>query len=123
MSNPTYNAVGTGLIFSINNNYVIAPTLRKTLGRHTIKGGADLRRLEMAYFQNNSPGGVFTFDNVFTGSSATSPGSTGNPFASFLLGDVSSSYFADGADCTSDSPDRSTTRAITLRTRGRRTTS
>ncbi len=89
MSNPTYNGVGTGLIFSINNNYVIAPTFTKILGRHTIKAGADLRRLEMAYFQNNSPGGVFTFDNVFTGQSATSPGSTGNPFASFLLGDVS----------------------------------
>jgi len=91
MANPTYNGVGTGLIFSINNNYVIAPTFTKILGRHTLKGGADLRRLEMAYFQNNAPGGVFTFDNVFTGSSATSPGSTGNPFASFLLGYVSNS--------------------------------
>ena len=37
MSNPTYNAVGTGLIFSINNNYVIAPTFTKILGRHTLK--------------------------------------------------------------------------------------
>ncbi len=91
MSNPTYNGVGTGLIFSINNNYVISPTFSKTIQRHTIKAGADLRRLEMAYFQNNSPGGVFTFDNVFTGQSAASPGSTGNPFASFLLGYVSSS--------------------------------
>ena len=27
MSNPTYNGVGTGLIFSINNNYVIAPDI------------------------------------------------------------------------------------------------
>ncbi|MDX6462989.1 MAG: hypothetical protein QOE55_6686 [Acidobacteriaceae bacterium] len=91
MANPTYNNVGTGLLFSINNNYVIAPTFTKIIGRHTIKAGADLRRLEMAYFQNNSPGGVFPFDNVFTGKSATSPGSTGNPFASFLLGYVSSS--------------------------------
>jgi hypothetical protein len=91
MANPTYNGVGTGLIFSINNNYVIAPTFTKIIGRHTFKAGADLRRLEMAYFQNNSPGGVFTFDNVFTGQSASSPGSTGNPFASFLLGYVSSS--------------------------------
>src|ERR1700760_51639 len=91
MANPTYNGVGTGLIFSINNNYVIAPTFTKIIQRHTIKAGADLRRLEMAYFQNNSPGGVFTFDNVFTGQSASSPGSTGNPFASFLLGYVSSS--------------------------------
>jgi len=91
MSNPTYNNVGTGLLFSINNNYVIAPTFTKIIGRHTIKAGADLRRLEMAYFQNNNPGGVFNFDNVFTGQSASSPGSTGNPFASFLLGYVSSS--------------------------------
>ena len=67
MANPTYNNVGTGLLFSINNNYVIAPTFTKIIGRHTIKAGADLRRLEMAYFQNNSPGGVFPFDNVFTG--------------------------------------------------------
>jgi outer membrane receptor protein involved in Fe transport len=91
MSNPTYNGVGTGLIFSINNNYVIAPTFTKIIGRHTLKGGADLRRLEMDYFQNNAPGGVFPFDNVFTGSNASSPGSTGNPFASFLLGYVSAS--------------------------------
>ncbi|MGA3223902.1 MAG: TonB-dependent receptor [Acidobacteriaceae bacterium] len=86
MANPTYTSGGTGYIFSINNNYGIAPTLSKTLGRHTLKFGADLRRLEMDYFQNNDPGGVFYFDNVFTGSNASSPGSTGNPFASFLLG-------------------------------------
>ena len=60
-----------------NNNYGIAPTFSKTLGRHTLKFGADLRRLEMDYFQNNDPGGIFYFDNVFTGSSASSPGSTG----------------------------------------------
>ena len=86
MSNPTYTSGGTGYIFSINNNYVIAPTFTKIIGRHAIKAGADLRRLEMNYFQNNSPGGVFTFDNVFTSQNAASPGSSGNPFASFLLG-------------------------------------
>ena len=86
MANPTYTSGGTGYIFSINNNYTIAPTISKTIGRHTIKAGADLRRLEMNYFQNNNPGGVFYFDNVFTGSNASSPGATGNPFASFLLG-------------------------------------
>lgn len=91
MANPSYNGIGTGLIFSINNNYVIAPTFTKILGRHTIKAGADLRRLEMDYFQNNAPGGVFPFDNVFTSKNAASPGSTGNPFASFLLGYVSAS--------------------------------
>ena len=90
-STPTYTAGGTGYIFSINNNYVIAPTFTKILGKHTLKAGGDLRRLEMSYFQNNAPGGVFTFDNIFTSANPSSPGSTGNPIASFELGYVSSS--------------------------------
>lgn len=91
MSNPTILVGGTGYIFSINNNYVLGSTYQKVVGRHTFKAGLDLRRLEMNYFQNNNPGGVFTFDNVFTGSSAGSPGKTGNPIASFLLGYVATS--------------------------------
>ncbi|HEV2274533.1 MAG TPA: TonB-dependent receptor [Acidobacteriaceae bacterium] len=86
MANPTYTSGGTGYIFSINNNYVLAPTFTKILGRHTLKTGADLRRLEMNYFQNNDPGGVFFFDNIITGQNASNPQSSGNPFASFLLG-------------------------------------
>jgi hypothetical protein len=80
-----------GYIFSINNNYSIASTYQKILGRHTIKTGLDLRRLEMQYFQNNSPGGVFTFDNIFTSQNIASPGSSGNPLASFELGYVATS--------------------------------
>jgi hypothetical protein len=86
MTNPTINNVGTGLISSINNNYVIAPTLSKTIRNHTLKFGADLRRLEEQYFQNNAPGGTFAFDNTFTGRSASNASGSGNPFASFLLG-------------------------------------
>ena len=90
MANPTYNQISSGLISSINNNYVIAPSVSKTIHGHTLKFGADLRRLEMLYFQNNSPGGVFAFNNVFTGKSASAASGTGNPFASFLLGYASS---------------------------------
>ncbi|QHN04203.1 TonB-dependent receptor [Granulicella sp. WH15] len=86
MTNPTINNVGTGLIKSINSNYVIAPSFTKTLKNHTLKVGADLRRLDQQYFQNNAPGGTFAFDNVFTGKSASAASGTGNPFASFLLG-------------------------------------
>jgi hypothetical protein len=90
LSTPTYNGVGTGYIFGTNQDYVIAPSISKTIRSHTIKGGADLRRLEMLYFQNNSPGGSFAFDPNMTasaGSGATSGASaSGNPFASFLLG-------------------------------------
>lgn len=88
-SNPTYSMGGTGYIFSINNNYVIAPTFTKIIGNHTLKFGADLRRLEMNYFQNNSPGGAFTMDNVLTGANPSKPGNTGNPIASFELGYLS----------------------------------
>lgn len=87
----SYTEGGTGYIFSINNNYAIASTYQKIMGKHTFKVGIDLRRLEMDYFQNNSPGGVFTFDNVFTSANAASPGTTGNALASFELGYVSNS--------------------------------
>ncbi|HTH52334.1 MAG TPA: carboxypeptidase regulatory-like domain-containing protein [Edaphobacter sp.] len=84
LSNPTVNGIGTGYIFSINNNYVIAPTITKTIKGHTIKAGADLRRLEMSYFQNNSPGGSFQFSPFM--SSGVNNGTGGHPFASFLMG-------------------------------------
>ena len=87
----SYYEGSAGYIFSINNNYSIASTYQKIWNRHTFKVGIDLRRLEMNYFQNNNPGGIFTFDNAFTGSNAASPGSTGNPLASFELGYVSTS--------------------------------
>jgi hypothetical protein len=99
LANPTYNGVGTGYIFGTNQDYVIAPTITKIIRKHTIEAGADLRRLEMLYFQNNAPGGSFQFDpnmTAYAGSGATSAikdsnGNTilpasGNPFASFLLG-------------------------------------
>ena len=38
------------------------------------------------YFQNNSTGGTFNFSNAPTALDGTNPGSTGDPFASFLLG-------------------------------------
>jgi Carboxypeptidase regulatory-like domain/TonB dependent receptor len=71
-----YNSASNGYIAGVNQNYAIAPSLSWTKGGHTLKIGADLRRLEMQYFQANSPGGVYEFD----------PSWTGNSFASFLLG-------------------------------------
>jgi len=84
LANPTVNGIGTGYLFSINNNYVIAPTITKTFKGHTVKAGADLRRLEMNYFQNNSPGGSFQFSPFM--SSLVNNGTGGHPFASFLMG-------------------------------------
>jgi hypothetical protein len=84
LSNPTVNNISAGYIFSINNNYVIAPTITKTFKGHTFKAGADLRRLEMNYFQNNSPGGSFQFNQFM--SSFVNNGNGGHPVASFLMG-------------------------------------
>lgn len=94
LQNPTVNGIGTGYLFSINNNYVIAPSISKTIKGHTIKAGADLRRLEMNYFQNNNPGGQFVF-NPFM-SSLVNNGNGGHPFASFLMG-----YMVDQASSPS----------------------
>ena len=86
----SYYEGSAGYIFSINNNYSIASTYQKVWKRHTFKFGVDLRRLEEEYFQNNNPGGIFTFDNLFTGATNTSS-TSGNPLASFELGYVSTS--------------------------------
>ena len=85
-----YNQGGTGLIYSKNTSYAVASTLTKIAGRHNLKFGGEARRLDWNYFQNNEPGGLFGFDNLFTSRNALSPGATGNSFASFLLGYASS---------------------------------
>lgn len=83
--NPSY----TGYIFSINNDYNIAPTVSKVWKTHTIKAGADLRRLEQVYFQSNYPGGLMNFDSVMTASTPNNQTTTGLGFASFMLGYLS----------------------------------
>ncbi|MGE0407221.1 MAG: TonB-dependent receptor, partial [Candidatus Korobacteraceae bacterium] len=86
-SNITYNIIGTGLIYAKDNTYIITPTLTKIVGRHTLKFGGELRRADINYFQNNNPGGTFTFNNAATALNGASPGvNTGDSLASFLLG-------------------------------------
>jgi hypothetical protein len=81
-----YDFVSTGLIYAFDNTYVISPTLTKVLGSHTLKVGAELRRADINYFQDNNPGGTFNFSNLATSQNAQKPGPTGSAFASFLLG-------------------------------------
>lgn len=83
-----FNVIGTGLLFARDNSYSITPTMTKTFGRHTLKFGGELRRQDVNYYQNNTTGGTFSFDNIFTAQSS-SGGGTGNSMASFLLGDAS----------------------------------
>jgi hypothetical protein len=78
--------IGTGLILGDDYTYSFTPTLTKILGHHTLKAGANLLMAEVNYFQNNNTGGTFTFSNAPTALDGTNPGSTGDPFASFLIG-------------------------------------
>ena len=80
------NTINTGLIYADDRTYTFTPTLTKIKGDHTIKVGANLLRGEVNYFQNNNPGGTFTFTNAPTALDGTNPGSTGDGFAAFLLG-------------------------------------
>ncbi|HXB70910.1 MAG TPA: TonB-dependent receptor [Candidatus Acidoferrales bacterium] len=73
------------LIFSIDDDYVLTPTLTKVMGRHTLKFGADIRDLQNNYYQAPG-GGTFSFDNLITSQNALSPGASGNGLASLLLG-------------------------------------
>lgn len=72
----------------VNNSYSVAPSVFKVIGRHTLKAGVDLRRMDQSFVQNNNPGGSFSFDNVFTADNpeTASTDGTGFGFASFLLG-------------------------------------
>ena len=58
--------VGTSYLTSINNSFSLAPSVTKIAGRHTLKFGAELRRMDFNYAQNNVTSGTFFFDNLLT---------------------------------------------------------
>src|SRR5688572_830665 len=78
--------IGTGLIYADDYTYSFTPTVTKIMGDHTLKAGANILNGEVNYFQNNNVGGTFTFANNPTALDGTNPGATGDPFASFLIG-------------------------------------
>ena len=90
-----FNTTGAGsTIFERNDDWSITPSLTKTMGRHTLKFGADLRRLTDNYTQTQNPSGVFDFDNLFTALNPQAANGTGFGMASFLLG------YGDGGGTT-----------------------
>ncbi|MFB3778987.1 MAG: carboxypeptidase regulatory-like domain-containing protein [Bryobacteraceae bacterium] len=81
-----FNAVGTAMVYGVTNSYTITPSLIKIVGRHTLKMGGDVRRMDLNYYQDNNAGGQFSFSNLYTSRNALNAGATGDSFASFLLG-------------------------------------
>ncbi len=83
---PDFPTGGTQVISSVNNNYVISPSLSKVWHRHTLKFGAELRRQDSNYYQVASQAGDYWFDNILTAQNPFNPGTTGSSIADFLLG-------------------------------------
>jgi len=91
---PIFNIAGfqqIGSPSSTNSNFrtdvtELADTVSHQMGRHAIKFGLDFRWERLDVIQPPNPTGVFQFSQLFT----DLPGSTGtgNPLASFLLGQV-----------------------------------
>ncbi len=82
--------VGSG-IGAWDDTYSFMPSLSKIMGKHTLKVGAEVRILRNNYYQSNNPGGLFYLDARMTSANPTmgtpgSNGTSGNGFASFLLG-------------------------------------
>jgi len=87
---PGYSAGGSrfaGLFLQqISDSQSLNGGITKTLGRHTLHFGAEIRREIAAYGQEGGNANVFNFTTAFTAANPLSPGSTGNAYASYLLG-------------------------------------
>jgi Carboxypeptidase regulatory-like domain len=74
-----------------DDTYSFSPVVSKIMGKHSFKVGAEFRILRNNYYQSNNPAGLFYFDARMTSANPTigtagSNGTSGNGFASFLLG-------------------------------------
>ncbi len=85
------------IVLNANNSYSIMPSVTKIFGRHTLKAGAEIRRMEFNFAQTTTASGFYNFDNLMTSANPFSPGSTGFSMASFLLGYGSSGTLSQPA--------------------------
>ncbi len=85
-----YRPMGAGgyaIIHRYEDVYQFMGAATKTYGGHTIKAGAEYRKLHLNYFQPNTPNGSFTFTRGVTSQNPTVSTSTqGDGLASALLG-------------------------------------
>src|SRR5262249_43175549 len=79
----TFNYV---TVRNASNNEALSENITKIVGRHTLKFGAESRRIEWNYGQTNYASGQFTFTTGFTAQNPQSPTGSGYAMASYLLG-------------------------------------
>ena len=78
---------GQSFLNNGNDSHSLLASLTKTVGRHNLKWGGDLRLHRINYFNLGSGGGSYTFNRAFTrGPNPTVFTNTGNGLASLLLG-------------------------------------
>jgi hypothetical protein len=77
-------AVGTSTVWSSRN---FAASINESLGRHSVKGGLEFRRLHVDYTDLTDAPSDYSFNGVFTTAKATAAsGTNGNATADVLLG-------------------------------------
>lgn len=86
---------GTAPIFNITNTFQYADNLTLTRGRQTMKLGADIRRNQGLEKNGSNGNGLLTFNGAYTAQNpslgqAAGAAGTGNGFADFLLGYLTS---------------------------------
>ena len=93
-SRTTRSASTPGRIrFEVNNRWQFSDDLTWVKGRHTLKAGFEYRHHQFPFrgWSVGAVGGQFDFNRLDTGgydASGNNLGQTGDPFASFLLGQV-----------------------------------
>jgi carboxypeptidase family protein len=99
-------AQGTGSgIGAWDDTLSINPMVSHIMGKHNLKAGFEFRMLRNNYYQSNNPAGLLQFNAKMTAANPNDPnntaagnnGSTGNGFASFLLGYGDSGSFVEPA--------------------------
>ena len=97
-----YRSLGAGayaIIHRYEDVYQYMGAVTRIHGGHTIKSGAEYRKLHLNYFQPNTPNGSFTFSRAVTSQNPTVASATqGDGLASALLG------FGTGGTLSIDRP-------------------
>lgn len=90
--------------FNTNNRYQFSNDLTWVKGKHTIKFGIEFRHHQYPFRQwGASPGGRFDFNRLQTGgydAGGNNVATTGDPYASFILGQVHNGTFQIPAEPT-----------------------
>ncbi len=90
-ANPSGTAAPTGNLRNFNDDIELSESITKVLGRHTLKAGYQMLLTRENDIAVSQPSGTYNFTTAGTGLPNTP--NTGNTFASFLLGAVSSATF------------------------------